>query len=87
MKSARVNVVIEVTEEILRRIALSTSNSSVKIADKSFPDVTVDLLNGDIELDRIQRKCFCRTSRGNVKVTEGQYKGMKLFLCWDDYDG
>src|SRR5699024_2489867 len=79
VKSARVNVVIEVTEEILRRIILSTSNGNVKIADKSFTDVTVDLLNGDIELDRITAKnAFVRTSRGNVKVTEGQYKGIEI---------
>lgn len=79
VKSARVNVVIEVTEETLRRIILSTSNGNVKIADKSFTDVTVDLLNGDIDLDRITAKnAFVRTSRGNVKVTEGQYKGIEI---------
>ncbi|WP_250129971.1 hypothetical protein [Jeotgalicoccus sp. WY2] len=40
VKSARVNVIIEVTEETLRRIILSTSNGNVKIADKSFTDLT-----------------------------------------------
>lgn len=79
VKSARVNVVIEVTEETLRRIILSTSNGNVKIADKSFTDLTVDLLNGDIELAQVQAKnAFLRTSRGNIKVSEGQYKGIEI---------
>lgn len=79
VKSARVNVIIEVTEETLRRIILSTSNGNVKIADKSFTDLTVDLLNGDIELAHVQAKnAFIRTSRGNVKVSEGEYKGIEI---------
>src|SRR5699024_9342621 len=56
VKSSRVNVVIEVTEETLRRIILSTSNGNVKISDKSFTDLTVDLLNGDIELNQVEAK-------------------------------
>lgn len=79
VKSARVNVIIEVTEETLRRIILSTSNGNVKIADKSFTDLTVDLLNGDIELAHVQAKnAFIRTSRGNIKVSEGEYKGIEI---------
>lgn len=79
VKSARVNVIIEVTEETLRRIILSTSNGNVKIADKSFTDLTVDLLNGDIELAHVQAKnAFIRTSRGNIKVSEGEYKSIEI---------
>lgn len=79
VKSARVNVIIEVNEETLRRIILSTSNGNVKIADKSFTDLTVDLLNGDIELAHVQAKnAFIRTSRGNIKVSEGEYKGIEI---------
>lgn len=79
VKSARVNVIIEVTEETLRRIILSTSNGNVKISNKSFTDLTVDLLNGDIELAHVQAKnAFIRTSRGNIKVSEGEYKGIEI---------
>lgn len=79
VKSARVNVIIEVTEETLRRIILSTSNGNVKISDKSFTDLTVDLLNGDIELNQVEAKnAFIRTSRGSIKVSEGQYKGIEI---------
>lgn len=79
VKAARVNVVIEVTEETLKRIILSASNGSVKINNKSFTDVTVDLLNGDIELNEVNAKnAFIRTSRGNVKVSEGKYAGIEI---------
>lgn len=79
VKSARVNVVIEVTEDVLKRIILSTSNGNITISDKSFTDVTVDLLNGNIELDKVQSKnAFVRTSRGNVKVIEGEYQGIEI---------
>lgn len=79
VKAARVNVVIEVTAETLKRIIVTASNGNVKIDNKAFTDITVDLLNGDIELTKVESKnAFIRTSRGNVKVTEGGYQSIEI---------
>lgn len=79
VKSARVNVVLEVTQDTLKRIILAASNGSVSIQDKKFQDATIDILNGDIELTKVEAKsAFLRTSRGNVKVTEGEYQSIEI---------
>ncbi|WP_166627260.1 DUF4097 family beta strand repeat-containing protein [Jeotgalicoccus sp. S0W5] len=79
VKSARVNVVVEVTQDVLKRIILAASNGSVSIQDKEFQDATIDILNGDIDLSNVEAKsAFLRTSRGNVKVREGDYQNIEV---------
>ena len=92
VKTARVNVVVEVTQETLKRIILSASNGSVSIENKKFNDATIDILNGDITLSNKKKKnAFLRTSRGNVKVSQGNYENIEIIsmlgtIMTDDID-
>ena len=92
VKTARVNVVVEVTQETLKRIILSASNGSVSIENKKFNDATIDILNGDITLSNVEAKnAFLRTSRGNVKVSQGNYENIEIIsmlgtIMTDDID-
>src|SRR5699024_5122036 len=49
LRSARVNIVLEVNSEALDRLIVSSSNGNVDVKGLLVKDLSVDLLNGNIK--------------------------------------
>src|SRR5699024_9084571 len=68
LRSARVNIVLEVNSEALDRLIVSSSNGNVDVKGLLVKDLSVDLLNGNIKTEDFTAKtAFLRTSRGNLE--------------------
>ncbi|MFC3420266.1 DUF4097 family beta strand repeat-containing protein [Salinicoccus hispanicus] len=79
IRAARVNVELHVNPSIINRLIVSGSNGNVSIQGQEFSDLTVDLLNGNIELDAVaSNNAFVRTSRGNIDVSGGAHGALEL---------
>lgn len=79
IRTARVNVELQVNPSIVNRLIVSGSNGNVSIEGQEFNDLTVDLLNGSINLDETaSSSAFIRTSRGNVNVKGGAHGALEL---------
>ncbi|MCG7331641.1 DUF4097 family beta strand repeat-containing protein [Salinicoccus roseus] len=79
IRTARVNVELQVNPSIVNRLIVSGSNGNVSIEGQEFNDLTVDLLNGSINLDETaSSSAFIRTSRGNVNVKGGAHGDLEL---------
>lgn len=79
IRSARVNVELQVNPALVNRLIVSSSNGNVTVENEEFSDLTVDILNGSITLENVSAKsAFARTSRGNVKVEGGGYGALEL---------
>ena len=79
IRTARVNVELQVNPSIVNRLIVSGSNGNVSIEGQEFNDLTVDLLNGSIHLDNTaSSSAFIRTSRGNVNVKGGAHGALEL---------
>jgi|GEM_PF-1734811 len=79
IRSARVNVELQVNPALVNRLIVSSSNGNVTVENEEFSDLTVDILNGSITLENVSSKsAFARTSRGNVKVEGGGYGALEL---------
>ncbi|WP_271398535.1 DUF4097 family beta strand repeat-containing protein [Salinicoccus roseus] len=79
IRTARVNVELQVNPSIVNRLIVSGSNGNVSIEGQEFNDLTVDLLNGSINLDEMaSSSAFIRTSRGNVNVKGGAHGALEL---------
>lgn len=79
IRAARVNVELHVNPSIVKRLIVSGSNGNVSIEGQEFNDLTVDLLNGNIELDKVvSSNAFIRTSRGNIDVGGGSHGTLEL---------
>ncbi|GAB3065753.1 DUF4097 family beta strand repeat-containing protein [Salinicoccus sesuvii] len=79
IRAARVNVELHVNPSVVKRLIVSGSNGNVSIEGQEFTDLTVDLLNGNIDLDRVvSGNAFIRTSRGNIDVGGGSHGVLEL---------
>lgn len=79
IRTARVNVELQVNPSLVNRLIVSGSNGNVSIEGQEFNDLTVDLLNGSINLDETaSSSAFIRTSRGNVNVKGGAHGALEL---------
>ncbi|MCG1010165.1 DUF4097 family beta strand repeat protein [Salinicoccus sp. ID82-1] len=79
IRTARVNVELQINPSIINRLIVSGSNGNVSIESQEFSDLTVDLLNGNIELDAVSsNNAFVRTSRGNIDVREGAHGALEM---------
>lgn len=79
IRSAKVNVELQLNPETIKRLIISGSNGNVSIKEREFNDVTVDILNGDVTLDALSvSRSFIRTSRGHIKVKDGSYDNLEL---------
>jgi DUF4097 and DUF4098 domain-containing protein YvlB len=79
IRTARVNVELQVNPSIVNRLIVSGSNGNVSVEGQEFNDLTVDLLNGSINLDETaSSSAFIRTSRGNVNVKGGAHGALEL---------
>lgn len=79
LRSAKVNVVLEINERALDYLHISSSNGSVEIEDLLLKDLSIDILNGDIEVDDISAKhAFVRTSRGSLEIKESAFTNLEL---------
>ena len=78
-KFVKVNVEILLNQDALKRIIISGTNGNVDLADHTFDELSVDLLNGNIKLDgTMSNNAFLRTSRGNVTVNKGSHKVLEM---------
>lgn len=79
IRTARVNVELQVNPSIVNRLIVSGSNGNVSIEGQEFNDLTVDLLNGSINLDETaSSSAFIRTSRGSINVKGGAHGALEL---------
>src|SRR5690625_7594429 len=79
IRSARVNVELQVNPALVNRLIVTSSTGNVTVENEEFSDLTVDILNGSIALENVSAKnAFARTSRGNVKVEGGGYEALEL---------
>ncbi|WP_411843512.1 DUF4097 family beta strand repeat-containing protein [Salinicoccus sp. HZC-1] len=79
IRSARVNVELQVNPAMVNRLIVSSSNGNVTIENEEFSDLTVDILNGNITLENVSgNSAFARTSRGNINVGGGGYDSLEL---------
>ncbi|QYA48754.1 DUF4097 family beta strand repeat-containing protein [Nosocomiicoccus ampullae] len=79
LRSARVNIVLEVNSEALDRLIVSSSNGNVDIKGLLVKDLSVDLLNGNIQTEDFTAKtAFLRTSRGNLEVLDSTFTDLEL---------
>ncbi|MDK6863640.1 MULTISPECIES: DUF4097 family beta strand repeat-containing protein [Nosocomiicoccus] len=79
LRSAKVNVVLEINERALDHLHISSSNGSVDVEDLLLKDLSIDILNGDIEVEDISAKhAFVRTSRGSLDVKESAFTNLEL---------
>lgn len=79
LRSARVNIVLEVNSEALDRLIVSSSNGNVDIKGLLVKDLSVDLLNGNIKTEDFTAKtAFLRTSRGNLEVLDSTFTDLEL---------
>ncbi|CAD2071564.1 DUF4097 family beta strand repeat-containing protein [Phocicoccus pinnipedialis] len=79
LRSAKVNVEVEVNPLDLKRLIVSGSNGNIDVKDIATEDLTVDILNGDITVDHLMVKTgFLRTSKGQVDVDKGQYDALEV---------
>lgn len=79
LRSAKVNVVLEINERALDYLHISSSNGSVDVEDLLLKDLSIDILNGDIEVDDISAKhAFVRTSRGSLEIKESAFTNLEL---------
>lgn len=79
LRSAKVNVVLEINERALDHLHISSSNGSVDVEDLLLKDLSIDILNGDIEVDDISAKhAFVRTSRGSLEIKESAFTNLEL---------
>lgn len=79
IRTARVNVELQVNPSLVNRLIVSSSNGNVTIENEEFSDLTIDILNGNISLENVSSKsAFARTSRGNIKVDGGGYGALEL---------
>ena len=78
-KFVKVNVEVLLNQDALKRIIISGTNGNVDLADHTFDELSVDLLNGNIKLDgTMSNNAFLRTSRGNVTVNKGSHKVLEM---------
>ena len=79
LRSAKVNVEVEVNPLDLNRIIISGSNGNIDVKDIATEDLTIDILNGDIEVENLFVKTgFVRTSKGQVSVDKGEYDALEV---------
>lgn len=79
LRSARVNIVLEVNSEALDRLIVSSSNGNVDVKGLLVKDLSVDLLNGNIKTEDFTAKtAFLRTSRGNLEVLDSTFTDLEL---------
>ena len=79
IRTARVNVELQVNPSIVNRLIVSSSNGNVTIDNQEFKDLTVDILNGSISLENVSSdSAFARTSRGNLDIISGSYGAIEL---------
>ncbi|MFB9860414.1 DUF4097 family beta strand repeat-containing protein [Salinicoccus siamensis] len=79
IRTARVNIELQVNRETLRRLIISGSNGNVQIESQSFNDLTIDLLNGNISIeDAVSSNAFIRTSRGDITVKAGSHGSIEM---------
>lgn len=79
IRTARVNVELQVNPQHINRLIVSSSNGNVTIENEEFNDLTVDILNGNIALENVSTdSAFTRTSRGNITVGSGGYGALEL---------
>ncbi|AKG73222.1 DUF4097 family beta strand repeat-containing protein [Salinicoccus halodurans] len=79
IRTARVNVELQVNPSIVNRLIVSSSNGNVTIENEELSDLTVDILNGNITLENVSaNSAFTRTSRGNITVGGGGYGALEL---------
>ena len=79
LRSARVNVEVEVNPLDLNRIIISGSNGNIDIKEIATEDLTVDILNGDISANHLFVKTgFLRTSKGKISLEKGQYDALEV---------
>ncbi len=79
IRSARVNVELQVNPALVNRLIVSSSNGNVTVENEEVGDLTVDILNGNITLENVSAdSAFTRTSRGNIKVDGGGYGSLEL---------
>lgn len=79
LRSAKVNVVLEINERALDHLHILSSNGSVDVEDLLLKDLSIDILNGDIEVDDISAKhAFVRTSRGSLEIKESAFTNLEL---------
>src|SRR5699024_3495159 len=79
LRSARVNIVLEVNSEALDRLIVSSSNGNVDVKGLLVKDLSVDLLNGNIKTEDFTAKtAFLRTSRGKLEVLDSTFTDLEL---------
>lgn len=79
LRSAKVNVEVEVNPLDLNRIIISGSNGNIDVKDIATEDLTIDILNGDIAVENLFVKTgFLRTSKGQVDVNKGEYDSLEV---------
>lgn len=78
-KFIKVNVEVLLNQDTLKRLIISGTNGNVDLADHTFDELSVDLLNGNIKLDgTMTNNAFLRTSRGNLTVGKGSHKVLEM---------
>lgn len=79
IRSVKVNVELQLNPEDVKRLIISGSNGNISIKEKEFKDLTVDILNGDVNLDSISSDhAYIRTSRGHINLKNGVYGNLEI---------
>lgn len=79
IRSAKVNVELNLNAETIRRLIITGSNGNVSLKDQDIKDLTIDVLNGHVKLeDTVTEHAFVRTSKGNISVEKGAYGDVEL---------
>ena len=79
IRSAKVNVELNLNAETIRRLIITGSNGNVSLKDQDIKDLTIDVLNGHVKLeDTVTDHAFVRTSKGNISVEKGAYGEVEL---------
>lgn len=79
VRSVKVNVELQLNPDLVKRLIISGSNGNVTIKEKEFNDLTIDILNGDINVESASvSHAFIRTSRGHITVKDGSYGNLEL---------
>src|SRR5699024_12139344 len=79
IRAAKVNVELNLNPETIKRMIISGSNGDVTMKKQEVKDLTIDLLNDDVNLEEtVTDQAYVRTSRGNITVDRGAYGNVEL---------